>query len=414
MPVVPAMGVELGDTPLETKQELGAVDAALVIVRTLLATSPDGAERVRLAEPRARHCQLMASRLHLDPVQSHRLALAAWLFRAEGMGEIVQEFARKHELADILFPDHLAESASRIEARILALVTSYEALKQQFPDLSSDSHELKKQLRKVMPEGREFSRLVGLFCNLLESESFLVGRRQATGRILIVDPQEAITPIISPPLTSDGHEVRVAPTAGDACNLIYEWQPDAILVDMDLPIKSGVEFCQEVKAHRSWANVPVLLMASGRSKRNEKAALQAGAEGLLRRPVDLEELFLKLSRLLRTPAQDKPSALGNGVSGALQDIGFADMIQILTVGGRSFTVSLIQGDANGKIWIRNGEIIHAEEGGSGGEAAFYRLMHWETGSFIASPCETFDQQTIHKSAMALLLEGSKTIDRADT
>ena len=64
----------------------------------------------------------------------------------------------------------------------------------------------------------------------------------------------------------------------------------------------------------------------------------------------------------------------------------------------------------GRVFIREGDVIHAEMGPHIGNDAFYSMMSWNEGDFSTHQCTDFPEQTIHESMMSLLMEGARQND----
>lgn len=388
------------------------MNAALLVARTLIEGDPnDGPQKARLAEARARYCQLMASRMKLGHILSHRLALAAWLSALEGKDDVLRRLSIEHDLESVLFTQNIAAEDMKAEAQILGLVKCYEMLRKQYPDLTADTKQACSYLRQVLPADAEHKRLLRVFAKILEDEMFLVGTRVAAGRILIVDPEEDVMPVLSPPLISDGYDVRVVATVVAAKAILEEFSPHLIMAEMNMPIDTGIDFCRELKTDPNLGSLPFVMLTSSRGSRTETKCLKAGADEVMTRPVDLEMLFLKLGRMLKIPEKEA-GLVTNGVGGSLSDMAFVDIVQIITAGGRSVEISLVNSDGIGLVYIQNGEIIHAEDDGLEGAEAFYALMGWKEGTFTSRQRSDFDKHTIHGTVMGLLMEGARRSDEA--
>jgi len=96
--------------------------------------------------------------------------------------------------------------------------------------------------------------------------------------------------------------------------------------------------------------------------------------------------------------------------GSLSELHLPDIIQLVSVSGKTGVFRLIDGEHHGDIWLHEGRIVHAEHEELSGEEAVYSLAIWRTGEFrfeagIASP-----RQTIQKSNTNLLMEAARRLD----
>jgi len=100
----------------------------------------------------------------------------------------------------------------------------------------------------------------------------------------------------------------------------------------------------------------------------------------------------------------------DGFEGAVAGLGLADIIQLSTGNRFSGCISVQYGAQNGRIFFRDGEVVHAEQGGRTGDDAFYDILEWRTGSFALQPNVTTTSRTVQKTSQHLLLEAHRVID----
>jgi hypothetical protein len=96
--------------------------------------------------------------------------------------------------------------------------------------------------------------------------------------------------------------------------------------------------------------------------------------------------------------------------GSLSELHLPDIIQLVSVSGKTGVFRLSDGTHQGDIWLHEGRIVHAQHEDLTGEEAVYALAIWRTGEFrfeagVASP-----RQTIQKSNTNLLMEAARRLD----
>ena len=98
--------------------------------------------------------------------------------------------------------------------------------------------------------------------------------------------------------------------------------------------------------------------------------------------------------------------------GSLKELPLPDIIQLVSVSGKTGMFALNRnGDANtGEIWLRAGQIVHAQVGDLQGEEAVYELAIWPEGDFVFTPGQETQLTTIQKSNTNLLMEAARRID----
>lgn len=101
-----------------------------------------------------------------------------------------------------------------------------------------------------------------------------------------------------------------------------------------------------------------------------------------------------------------------GVKGRLKDMSMADIIQTLYLGRRTAAVNIGSEEGAGKVFVENGNIVHASFRGLSGEGALYHLLSWKDGEFEVEMDVKTQEKTISANVEQLLLEGMKKLDEA--
>jgi hypothetical protein len=96
--------------------------------------------------------------------------------------------------------------------------------------------------------------------------------------------------------------------------------------------------------------------------------------------------------------------------GSIQELPVPDIIQLVSVSGKTGMFMLVRGGERGFIFLKNGRIVHAELGGLTGEEAVYALAIWSTGDFQFTPGKEVEAVTIDKTNTSLLMEAARRLD----
>jgi len=96
--------------------------------------------------------------------------------------------------------------------------------------------------------------------------------------------------------------------------------------------------------------------------------------------------------------------------GSLKELPLPDIIQLVSVSGKTGVFVLQSGSQEGNIYLRDGEIVHAVAGDLEGEEAVYELAIWQEGDFSFKPGAETEKHTIKKSNTNLLMEAARRID----
>ncbi|MGA3294542.1 MAG: response regulator transcription factor [Candidatus Acidiferrales bacterium] len=129
-----------------------------------------------------------------------------------------------------------------------------------------------------------------------------------SAKILIVDDEPQIRRVLLTTLTSQGYTVSEARSGDEALEQLRQERPDLILLDVNMPGRSGLETCREI---RSTSDIPIIMLTVRNSERDKVQALDAGADDYVVKPFGSEELMARIRAALRraAPAESLPPFL---------------------------------------------------------------------------------------------------------
>ncbi|MGC4091566.1 MAG: diguanylate cyclase [Polyangiaceae bacterium] len=107
------------------------------------------------------------------------------------------------------------------------------------------------------------------------------------GRVVVVEPSSERRERLRTMLAQDGYECVLLPDGDDLLRLSIEFQPDLLLIAVELPGSSGLELCGDVRASDPTRHVPTILLGHDADERAVAAGLLAGADDFV---CDLERL----------------------------------------------------------------------------------------------------------------------------
>lgn len=115
-------------------------------------------------------------------------------------------------------------------------------------------------------------------------------------RILVVDDEQQILRALRTSLRGAGYDVETADTAEKALAAAAMRPPEAVILDLVLPDGTGTDVCREL---RKWSSAPVIVLSAVGEEREKVAALDAGADDYVTKPVGIDELLARLRAALR-------------------------------------------------------------------------------------------------------------------
>ena len=117
-----------------------------------------------------------------------------------------------------------------------------------------------------------------------------------TGRVLVVEDDDAIVDVLRRTLRQEGHEVRAATDGEQALSTAAEFVPDLIILDLGLPGMDGVEVCRRLRAD---GDVPILILTARSELDDRVEGLDSGADDYLVKPFERQELLARMRSLMR-------------------------------------------------------------------------------------------------------------------
>ncbi len=118
-------------------------------------------------------------------------------------------------------------------------------------------------------------------------------------RILVIDDDEAILRIIKKILTSEFYEAVEVSNGKDGLDHVFEYPPDLILVDYEMPGMNGIDFIKKLKANSRVSKIPVIMLTASQAEETEIEALNMGADDWISKPIHKERLLARIKRLLK-------------------------------------------------------------------------------------------------------------------
>jgi len=98
------------------------------------------------------------------------------------------------------------------------------------------------------------------------------------------------------------------------------------------------------------------------------------------------------------------------LQGSLSELSLPDVIQMVSVSGKTGVFSVARHDELGKIFLRDGQIVDAVVGALRGDNAVYEMAIWAEGDFTFNPGEETETVTIHLSNANLMMEAARRLD----
>ena len=125
----------------------------------------------------------------------------------------------------------------------------------------------------------------------------------ATPRILIIDDSAVVRLYYRHMLQTLGCAADEAMNGIEALEKVFRTHYDACIVDVNMPLMDGFAFLTQLRRHPELRALPALVTTTQETRRDRAAALRAGANAFLVKPVAEAEFTAAISALLHGPAQ---------------------------------------------------------------------------------------------------------------
>ncbi len=131
-------------------------------------------------------------------------------------------------------------------------------------------------------------------------------------KVLVVDDNADLVETIRQILEQrGGYQTMVSTDGVDALNKALAEPPDLAIVDVMMPGISGHEVCRRLRAEPATASVPIIVLTARGQLVDRQAALDAGADDYIVKPVTMEELLERVTQMLaRQDAERSPAVAG--------------------------------------------------------------------------------------------------------
>ena len=111
-------------------------------------------------------------------------------------------------------------------------------------------------------------------------------------RILVAEDEQQLSHVLSSAMTASGYQVDIANNGQEAVEQAKENAYDVIILDIMMPVKSGLEALKEIRAT---GNRTYIMMLTAMGEEDDKVTgLDAGADDYLSKPFSLKELLARL------------------------------------------------------------------------------------------------------------------------
>ena len=118
------------------------------------------------------------------------------------------------------------------------------------------------------------------------------------GTILYVEDNAENRMLVRRILLAEGYLLVEAKDADEALGVISNSRPDLILMDINMPGVDGYTLTTRIKAMPGFERVPILAITANVMRGDRERTLQAGCDGYIQKPIDIDQLTREIERFL--------------------------------------------------------------------------------------------------------------------
>ncbi len=117
-------------------------------------------------------------------------------------------------------------------------------------------------------------------------------------RILVVDDDEHVRALVTRLLQLHGHEVETAVDGAEAIDLIREKRYDLMIIDRLMPNMNGIDTVTMIRSNPEFNYLKILMFTQTSLTKNVDEAFEAGVDGYILKPIDMDRLIGKIASTL--------------------------------------------------------------------------------------------------------------------
>jgi two-component system, OmpR family, phosphate regulon response regulator PhoB len=118
-------------------------------------------------------------------------------------------------------------------------------------------------------------------------------------RILIIEDERPLTDVLSYNLQREGYEPIVAHDGQEGLRKAQTLLPDAVLLDLMLPVRNGLEVCRELRSGDRTRALPIIMLTAKAEETDQVVGFSLGADDYVTKPFSVKVLMERIKALLR-------------------------------------------------------------------------------------------------------------------
>jgi ActR/RegA family two-component response regulator len=244
--------------------------------------------------------------------------------------------------------------------------------------------------------------------------------RKTKRAILVVDKDQANARALFAALVRAGHSVTDSFGAEQAAGILQERSFDVAIVDVLTSRHGDIDLLELLR--KDWSQPKIIAMADFSSLAVQKRVVSRGAHHYVDKPVDMDTVVRlvestgseEAGKPMAGSADDRdswPSQDARSFSGQVQGVDILEYLQFMMLTGKQTVVEVTsQSGCACRLFLRDGNVVHAQSNEARGEEAFYHCLGLKGGQFTNLPWVDPPEKTINKPGDFLLFEAARRRD----
>lgn len=117
-------------------------------------------------------------------------------------------------------------------------------------------------------------------------------------RILVVDDIEDIRVLLELLLVDAGHEVTIVENGMSALDFAHQKSVDLVITDLNMPMIGGPALIRQLRSLDNYSATPILVLTAENSNDIKSIIKNSGANGWIHKPLDPDQLYIAVNKLL--------------------------------------------------------------------------------------------------------------------
>ncbi len=115
-------------------------------------------------------------------------------------------------------------------------------------------------------------------------------------KVLLIEDDDGIITPLSLYIEQSGYDIALCKDGSDALDIFHTEKPDIVILDINLPGKSGIEVCREMRLE---SETPIIVLSARESEDDKVTLLELGADDYVSKPFSPRELMARISAVIK-------------------------------------------------------------------------------------------------------------------